>query len=53
MKIIISGTVDIDPEQMEAAMNGGKALIEGALTQEESWTMTGALILDPRTDSRL
>ena len=34
MKIIISGTVDIDPEQMEAAMKAAKPLIEGALTQE-------------------
>ena len=34
MKIIISGTVDIDPEQMEAAMTAAKPLIEGALTQE-------------------
>ena len=34
MKIIISGTVDIDPEQMDAAMKAAKPLIEGALTQE-------------------
>ena len=34
MKIIISGTVDIDPAQMEAAMAAAKPLIEGALTQE-------------------
>ena len=34
MKIIISGTVDIDPEKMEAAMATAKPLIEGALTQE-------------------
>ena len=34
MKIIISGTVDIDPEQMEAAITAAKPLIEGALTQE-------------------
>jgi len=34
MKIIISGTVDIDPEQMAAAMAAAKPLIEGALSQE-------------------
>jgi quinol monooxygenase YgiN len=34
MKIIISGTVDIDPEQMDAALVAAKPLIEGALTQE-------------------
>ena len=34
MKIIISGTVDIDPEQMDAAMAAAKPLIEGALSQE-------------------
>ena len=34
MKIIISGTVDIDPKQMDAAMVAAKPLIVGALTQE-------------------
>ena len=34
MKIIISGTVDIDPEKMSAAMTAGKPLIDGALTQD-------------------
>jgi quinol monooxygenase YgiN len=34
MKIIISGTVDIDPEQMDAAMVAAKPLIIGALTQD-------------------
>lgn len=34
MKIIISGVVDIDPEQMDKAIELGKPLIEGALTQE-------------------
>ena len=34
MKIIISGTVDLDPEQMDAAMVAAKPLIEGALTQD-------------------
>ena len=34
MKIIISGTVDLDPDQMAAAMAAAKPLIEGALTQE-------------------
>jgi len=33
MKIIISGTVDIDPAQMDKALALGKPLIEGALTQ--------------------
>ena len=32
--IIISGTVDIDPEQMDAALAAGKPLIEGALSQD-------------------
>ncbi|MFT5011375.1 MAG: quinol monooxygenase YgiN [Patiriisocius sp.] len=32
--IIISGTVDLDPAQMNAAMAAAKPLIEGALTQE-------------------
>ena len=34
MKIIISGTVDIDPDQMDVAMAAAKPLIEGALAQE-------------------
>ena len=34
MKIIISGTVDIDPEKMSAAMAAGRPLIDGALTQD-------------------
>ena len=34
MKIIISGTVDLDPDQMDAAMVAAKPLIEGALTQD-------------------
>ena len=34
MKIIISGTVDLDPAQMDAAMVAAKPLIEGALTQD-------------------
>ena len=34
MTIIISGTVDLDPEQMDAALAAAKPLIDGALTQE-------------------
>ncbi|MBT7886373.1 MAG: antibiotic biosynthesis monooxygenase [Gammaproteobacteria bacterium] len=34
MKIIISGTVDLDPAQMDAAMAAAKPLIVGALTQD-------------------
>lgn len=34
MKIIISGTVDIDPAQMDDAMVAAKPLIVGALTQD-------------------
>jgi hypothetical protein len=34
VKIIISGTVDLDPDQMDAAMAAAKPLIIGALTQE-------------------
>ncbi len=34
MKIIISGTIDIDPSQIEAAIKAAKPLIVGALTQE-------------------
>ena len=31
--IIISGTVDVDPDQREAALEAGRPLIEGALTE--------------------
>ena len=31
--IIISGTIDLPPENLEAALAAGKPLIEGALTQ--------------------
>jgi quinol monooxygenase YgiN len=31
--IIISGTVDLPPENLEAALEAGRPLIEGALTQ--------------------
>jgi quinol monooxygenase YgiN len=34
MKILISGVVDIDIEQMDKAMAGAKPLIVGALTQD-------------------
>lgn len=34
MKIIISGTVDLDASKMDEAMIAAKPLIEGALTQE-------------------
>jgi quinol monooxygenase YgiN len=33
-RIIISGTVDLPPENLEKALAAGKPLIEGALTQE-------------------
>lgn len=33
-RIIISGTVDLPPENLEAALAAGKPLIEGALTEE-------------------
>lgn len=32
-RIIISGTIDMPPENVEAALEAGKPLIEGALTQ--------------------
>jgi quinol monooxygenase YgiN len=32
-RIIISGTIDLPPENLEAALAAGKPLIEGALTQ--------------------
>lgn len=32
--IIISGTVDLDPAQLEAALAAGRPLIEGALRQD-------------------
>jgi quinol monooxygenase YgiN len=32
--IIISGTVDLDPAQLDAALAAGRELIEGALTQD-------------------
>ncbi len=31
--IIISGTIDLPPEKMQAALDAGRPLIEGALTQ--------------------
>jgi quinol monooxygenase YgiN len=34
MTIIISGTVDLPPENLEAALAAGKPLIEGALTED-------------------
>jgi len=34
MKIIISGVVDIDPDQMDKAMEGAGPLIKGAMTQD-------------------
>ncbi len=33
-RIIISGTVDLPPENLTAALEAGKPLIEGALTEE-------------------
>jgi len=33
-KIIISGTIDLPPENLEAALAAGRPLIEGALTEE-------------------
>ena len=33
-RIIISGTVDLPPENLQAALEAGKPLIEGALTQD-------------------
>ena len=33
-KIIISGTVDLPPENLQAALEAGRPLIEGALTEE-------------------
>ena len=51
MTIIISGTVDLDPAQLDAALAAAKPLIEGALTQE------GCLDYDwcpdPRTPGRI
>ena len=32
-KIIISGTVDLPPENLQAALEAGRPLIEGALTE--------------------
>ena len=32
--IIISGTIDLDPDKLDAALAAGKPLIEGALTQD-------------------
>lgn len=32
--IIISGTVDLDPQQLDAALAAGRPLIVGALTQD-------------------
>ncbi|MFT7245472.1 MAG: quinol monooxygenase YgiN [Candidatus Azotimanducaceae bacterium] len=49
--IIISGTVDLDPAQMAAAMAAAKPLIEGALTQEGC--MDYDWCPDPLTDGRL
>ena len=51
MKIIIPDS-DMIPSKWKRQWPA-KPLIEGALTQEESWTMTGARSIDPRTDSRL
>ena len=34
MKIIISGIVELDPEQRDAALEAAQPLIDGALTQE-------------------
>lgn len=34
MKIIISGTIDLDPERLTAALEAGRPFIKGALTQE-------------------
>ena len=33
-RIIISGTVDLPPENMDAALTAAKPLIEGALTEK-------------------
>ena len=33
-KIIISGTIDMPPENVDAALAAGRPLIEGALTEE-------------------
>ena len=35
-KIIISGTVDLPPENLQAALEAGRPLIEGALTEEKN-----------------
>ena len=51
MKIIISGTVDLDPAQMDAALAAAKPLIEGALTQEGC--MDYDWCPDPLTEGRL
>ena len=32
--VVIAGTVDVDPEQRDQALEEGRPLIEGALTQE-------------------
>jgi len=49
--IIISGTVDLDPARLDAALAAGRPLIEGALTQD------GCLDYDwcpdPRTPGRV
>ena len=34
MKIIISGTVDLDPDRLTEALQAGRPFIDGALTQE-------------------
>ncbi len=51
MKIIISGTVDLDPAQMEGALKAAKPLIDGALTQEGC--MDYDWCPDPYTEGRL
>ena len=51
MIIIISGTIDIDPAQMAAAMEAARALIDGALTQDGC--MDYDWCPDPRTPGRI
>lgn len=51
MKVIIAGTIEMDPDQVEAALAAAKPLIEGALSQpgcmDYSWCA------DPFTPGRV
>jgi len=49
--IIISGTVDLDPAQVDAALAAGRTLIEGALTQDGC--LDYEWCLDPRHPGRI